>query len=944
MNPNSNLRMKTPAKLRQLLVLLLLVITVTPLAHAQSATKLPFDPDVRTGKLPNGMTYYIRKNAEPANRAEFRLAVNAGSVLENDAQQGLAHFCEHMAFNGTAHFKKSELVDALEGMGVKFGPHLNAYTSFDETVYMLQVPTDKQELTDKALLVLEDWAQALSFDNTEIDKERGVVLEEWRLRSGAMTRIIQETMPVITNGSQYAKRLPIGLPDVLKNFKYDVLKDFYKKWYRPDLMAVVAVGDFDLDKMTEQIKTRFGAVPAKPNAGERPLFPVPDHEDTRIKVVNDPESQFTLLQIMFKHDNVPYQTDADFRNDLVSQLGAAMLTGRLDELKQTGQLSTLFNIVYDGGIQGIRAKSAMNIMGILNAEGAKKGTEIILTEIERARRHGFISTEFERQKAKMVKDAENQFNERQKTPSDQLAMQYVDCFLEAEPTVGPAKNLDLIKSFLPGITLDEVNAKFKSLLQQRNAVVVLAGAEKEGAKFPTEAEIQAKITALSSENVEAYKELVDDRPLIPTQPVAGKVASETKDAKWGITEWKLSNGAKVILKPTKFKDDELIMEAFSLGGTSKFSDADYNKSWACAQLIGQSGVGQFKESVLQKKLADKSVQIFPYVNDYEEGISAYSSVKDAETMLQLFYLYFTAPRQDSEAFAAFKETMKGMVGFSNGPEGQFRDSVAVTMAQHHLRRRPLTEARVNALDLQKSVMNYKDRFLEASDFTFVLVGNFDPEQIKPWVEKYIGGLPGMNRKEKYKDLGIEAPAGITKKVVKAGTDPKSMVSISIPGPLEYSEQNIYEMNAMLSVLRIMLRENMREEKGGVYGVGANARAASYPRQGYRVDINFGCAPERVDELIGAVWTEVKKLKAEGASEKNLLKVQEIDRRSRETDLQNNEWWQQTIRHMQLDGIPMSDLDKYNSWVDGLTGAKIAELAKKYLNEEHYIQVVLYPEK
>ncbi len=281
MNPNSNLRMKTPAKLRQLLLLLLLVITVTPLAQAQSATKLPFDPDVRTGKLPNGMTYYIRKNAEPANRAEFRLAVNAGSVLENDEQQGLAHFCEHMAFNGTAHFKKSELVDALEGMGVKFGPHLNAYTSFDETVYMLQVPTDKQELTDKALLVLEDWAQALSFDNTEIDKERGVVLEEWRLRSGAMTRIIQETMPVITNGSQYAKRLPIGLPDVLKNFKYDVLKDFYKKWYRPDLMAVIAVGDFDLDKMTEQIKTRFGAVPAKPNAGERPLFPVPDHEDTK---------------------------------------------------------------------------------------------------------------------------------------------------------------------------------------------------------------------------------------------------------------------------------------------------------------------------------------------------------------------------------------------------------------------------------------------------------------------------------------------------------------------------------------------------------------------------------------------------------------------------------------------------------------------------------------
>ena len=444
----------------------------TPAADAEQP--LPLWPQVQRGTLANGLTYYVLPHHQPEDRAAMWLAVNAGSLQEDDDQQGLAHFVEHMAFNGTAKYPKQAIIDYLEKIGMEFGPDVNAYTSWDQTVYQLQVPTDDPQFVATGLDILREWAGNISFDPVEVDKERGVVLEEWRLGRGAEMRIFQQQAPIIYGGTRYAQRLPIGKPEIIKGAPRDVAQRFYKDWYRPDLMAVIVVGDFDLDKMTEQIKTRFGAVPAKPNAGERPLFPVPDHEDTKIKVVNDPESQFTLLQIMFKHDNVPYQTDADFRNDLVSQLGAAMLTGRLDELKQTGQLSTLFNIVYDGGIQGIRAKSAMNIMGILNAEGAKKGTEIILTEIERARRHGFISTEFERQKAKMVKDAENQFNERQKTPSDQLAMQYVDCFLEAEPTVGPAKNLDLIKSFLPGITLDEVNAKFKSLLQQRNAVVVLA--------------------------------------------------------------------------------------------------------------------------------------------------------------------------------------------------------------------------------------------------------------------------------------------------------------------------------------------------------------------------------------------------------------------------------------------------------------------------------------
>lgn len=905
--------------------------------------RLPMDPDVRTGKLPNGMTYYVKRNVEPANRAELRLAVNAGSVLETDDQQGLAHFCEHMAFNGSTHFKKNELVDALEAMGVKFGPHLNAYTSFDETVYMLQVPTDKQELVDKSLLVMEDWAQGLSFENNEIDKERGVVLEEWRLRSGAMTRVIQEIMPVITNGSQYADRLPIGKPEILKNFKYEVLKDFYKKWYRPDLMSVIVVGDFDLDKMTEAVKAKFGAIPAKPNAGERPTFPIPDHADVKAKVVKDPESQFTLLQILFKHENTNYETEADYRNALIAELGCAMFTARLDELKQLGQLSTLFTFAYDGSIQGIRSKSALTAMSLLNAESAKKSTDIILTELERMRRHGFVQTEFDRQKSKVVTQAEQAFNERNKTPSDQLAMTYVEDFLESDPSLNPEQHLNLKKAMLPTITLEEVNAKMRSLMPEGNTVIALAGAEKEGSPFPTEQEILDKVKSLRTENVEPYKELVDDRPLISKPITAGKVVSATTDSKWGITEWKLSNGAKVVLKPTQFKDDEILMDAFSLGGSSRFDDRSYEKGWACDELIAHSGVGQFKEAVLQKKLADKACYVQPYMDDYHEGMYGSSSVKDLETMLQLVHLFFTAPRQDKDAYNAFLDDMKVQRGFSNGPEGRFQDTVMVTLAQGHKRRQPLTDERIAKLDLTQSYMNYMDRFMEASDFTFLFVGNFDPEKIKPWVEQYIGGLPGMNRVEKPKDLGISAPEGVVKKSFQAGKEPKSMVSITFPGTFEFSAQNMYEMDAMMGVLRIMLRESMREEKGGVYGVGANAVQQSYPKQGYRIQIGFGCAPERVDELVATVFNEIKRLQSEGASEKNLQKVQEIDRRSRETDLKDNRWWQENIKRMRLNGIPASAMDDYESWINGLTGAKIAELAKKYFSESHYTQVVLYPE-
>lgn len=909
-----------------------------------SSPNLIQDPLVRHGKLGNGMTYYIRKNSEPANRAELRLAVNAGSVLEDDDQQGLAHFVEHMAFNGSTHFEKSELVDALEGMGVKFGPHLNAYTAFDETVYMLQVPSDQEKQLDQALLVMEDWAQGLSFEDKEIDKERGVIIEEWRLRSGAMQRIMTEAIPAMLNGSKYAERIPIGKPEILKSFKYETLKRFYRTWYRPDLMAVIVVGDFDLDKMEAEVKSRFSKVPVTQNPVARPIIEIPQSNGVKAKVLTDKESQFNMIQVLFKHDNLEVKTEADYKNAVARDLVAGMITDRLDELKAKGDSPMLFGGLQDGLIAGIRAQSAFTAVSIFNPTGAKKALDQLLTELERARQHGFIESEFERQKTKYLKSIESQFKEREKTGSEKYAMEYVNCFLTNEPFPGIEAELELTKKLLPEIKLADLNVLIKQLLKPSDVMLMMIGVEKEGVEFPTEEEIIANFNSLSKSSLEPYQEFIDTRPLIAKLPKAGKILTMTTADKHGIYEVKLDNGVRVLLKPTNFKDNEIQMTAWSKGGTSKFSDSEFKSAWAAAAIIGGSGIGQFDQNVLQKKLAGKDVSVEPQIDDYTEGFYGISSKEDFETMLQLVYLYFTAPRMDKTAFATYQEEMHTIVGMMNGPDGEFRDTVSVTLAQHHPRKRPLTNELVDEVNLQAAYMAYLDRFQDASDFSFLFVGNFDPQAIKPALEQYLGSLPNLGRVENYKDRGISSPSGIIKREVFAGKDDKSMVSLTFPGKFEYSQENIFKMNAMLSVLRIMLRESMREEKGGVYGVTVNAQPTAIPNQGYKIQIDFGCAPARVEELIATVFEEIKKLKTEGASEKNLLKVQEIERRSRETDLLDNEWWISTIETFDLSKSPLSDIDAYGKWIEALNSENIAKTANQYIHEDNFIQVVLYPEK
>jgi zinc protease len=927
------------------LSLAMLVLLLSPLAalaqRIDLGAPLKLDPNVRHGVLPNGMKYYLQRNTEPANRVELRLAVNAGSILEDDDQQGLAHFTEHMAFNGSTHFKKNELVNYLESIGTKFGAHLNAYTSFDETVYMLQVPTDNPEILAKALLVLEDWAHGVSFDNEEIDKERGVVIEEWRLGRGADERMMQRYFPVLFKDSRYAERLPIGKKEILESFKYETIKRFYQKWYRPDLMAVCLVGDIDVDKMEATIKTQFGAIPKPATPVTRPNHPVPSHKEVLVAVEQDKEATMTIMQVMHMAPQWPKATVGDYRQMLVRDLAADMLSSRLTELKTAGKAPFLFAGANAGDF--IRGSSSFGGFGLMEPTQVKKGVEVMVTEMERARRFGFLPTELERSKKTMLSQKESDFRDKDNMESNRIVMEYVYNFLEGNPALGPEQEFEHAKQLLPTITIEEVNASIAAMITQENVKIILTGPLKEGIVFPTKEEVLELVSTIRSAAMEPWKDITDDRPLVSKEPAAGKVVSE-KQAPQGITEWTLSNGVRVIVKPTDFKSEEILFTAWSPGGSSRASDKDYWAADNCGQIISGAGAGVFSKATLDKKFADKKMELSPWVDDIYEGFDGSTRPEDLETLLQMVYLYHTAPRQDKEAFSSFQNDMKSFMAFSAGPEGAWRDSITSIMACGHPRKQPLTEARINSISQQNAFMFYLDRFGDASDFTYMFVGNVDLATFKPMVEKWLGGLPGNARKETWKDIGIKTPEGVVKRDIYAGSEPKSMVNLTFHGPATYSEETSFKLNAVVKVLNIMLRESMREEKGGVYGVRVSPEMKKLPQAGYKLTIQFGCAPENVEDLIATALNDIRNLQQNGPSEINLGKVRETLRREHETDIQDNMFWYRTLRRLYQNGDSPEAVTTYDKWVESLTAKDVQETAKALLNMDRYVRVVLWPEK
>lgn len=904
---------------------------------------LPIDQNIRKGTLKNGLTYYIRKNSKPEHKAELRLVVNAGSMMEDEDQLGVAHFVEHMCFNGTKNFEKNEIVSYLQSIGVEFGADLNAYTSFDETVYILPLPTDDEAAFQKGLQVLEDWAHNVTFEDEEIDKERGVVIEEWRLGRGADQRMRDQYFPILFKNSRYAVRLPIGKKETIENVPYDAVKRFYNDWYRPDLMAVVAVGDFDVDKMEATIKSRFGKLKNPKKERERNFYEVPGHDQTFVAITKDKEAAFTSVQLFYKAENVETTTLNDYRRDAIYQLYNGMMNQRLQELTQAADPPFIFGSTSFSSL--VRTKSAYASFAAVGESGIEKGLKALLTENERVLKYGFTQGELDRYKQIILNQYDQMNKEQDKTESGDYAAEYIRNFLTNEPIPGIAFENAAMKSLLTGISLDEVNQLASHWITKENRVVIITGPDKEGVVQPTEDEVLTMLDEAANMEIAPYQEEDLGSSLIATLPVPGKVTSSKTFDELGITELTLSNGVKVVLKPTDFKNDEIVMTAYSFGGTSLYPDEVAQSADNAADIVNMSGIGEFSAVNLQKMLAGKTVAVAPYISDLTEGLRGNCAPKDLETMLQLMHLYFTKVRYDSAAFASYIMRSKMiMQNIMQNPQYFYIDKVSRIMSQNHPRGGAFpTMEDLDKIDHQKALDIYKERFANAGEFTIFMVGNFSVEKIKPLLELYLGSLASQPNTETWKDLGIRPPKGVVKEVVNKGTDPKSMVTINFTGTKPYDKESNYYLRSLGDLLTIKLVEILREEKSGVYGVGASGSSSKRPYESYTFRVSFPCAPENTDDLIAATMAEIEKIKTEGVSEEDVQKIKETQRRDREENLKKNNYWLGQISAYYRNGTDLNSFNEYDKQIEALTGKEIQEAAKKYLNINNYVQIVLMPE-
>ena len=914
-----------------------------PPASAPLTTRLPADSAVRTGVLPNGLRYYVRANRMPEKRAELRLAVNVGSILEDNDQRGLAHFVEHMAFNGTRNFSKSAIVDFLELAGMRFGADVNASTGFDETIYMLQLPTDSARIMSQGLQVLEDWAHGVTFDSLEVEKERGVVIEEWRGGRGASSRIMDKQLPVLLRNSRYAERLPIGSDTSLRNFSQAALKRFYRDWYRPDLMAIVAVGDFDVAAMERDIRERFARIPRATSPRARTDAPVPDHDSTLVVITTDPEETQTSLSVYFKHAPRKGNTFADYRRSIVESLFDQILNERYYEITMKPDAPFVYAYGGQGGL--VRTKEAYSIGVGVKDGGAEKGLEAALIEARRLARFGVTGSELSRAQSNMLRGIEQAYAERDKTNSAAFADEYVRAFLEEESFPGIAYEFELYKRFVPEVAVEELNALAKELLPERNRVILASGPERAAVPLPSAATLLAQFAAVERAPITAYVDNVSAGAMIPTPPTAGRVTATTTIPELGITEWRLSNGARVVLKPTDFKADQILFSAFSPGGSSLASDRDAFVLENAGIAVDIGGVGSFDAVALEKKLAGKAAGASPFIGALEEGMSGSASPKDVETMFELIYLYFTAPRRDSSAWLAFMQSARAMMEHQSAdPASAFSDTLTRVMTNYHPRVRLVNSKMLDSLDLNRSIEFYKQRFAEAGDFTFMLVGNFAIDSIKPLVEKYLASLPTTGRQEKWVDNGVRPPTGVVKKVVRRGLEPKSQTIIRFTGPVEYTRANRFALNTLSEILNIRLREVLREDLGGTYGASASGGASRDPYPSYSFGISFGSAPDRVDKLVETVFAEIDSLRTNGPKQTDIDKVKETLRRTHETNQRENGYWLGQLSAYYRLGDDPRILLTYPQLVETLTPDLVKQSAIRFLRKENYVQVTLLPER
>jgi zinc protease len=930
-------------------LLLLFVSLFSGIAFAQitPAEKLTADPKVIIGKLPNGLTYYIRKNNKPEQKVELRLVVNAGSICEDDDQQGLAHMCEHQAFNGTTHFKRNDIVSFLQSIGVSFGNDLNAYTSFDETVYILPIPTDKPQNIETGFQILEDWAHNVTYLDSAIDGERPVILEESRLGKGADERMGRKIYPDYYAGSRYADRLPIGKDSIIKNFKYDVLRRFYRDWYRPDLMAVIVVGDIEPAQAEAMIKKHFAALTNPVNERPRVYANVPAYTKDKALVVTDKEATdyYSLINYSAKR-KYPDTTVADFKNYIIKNIYSTLLNQRLKEVAQ--KENPPFVNASAGFESDARGYESFNAGVSTGSSDPVKGIDASVQELERVKKYGFTQAELERVKKSLQNNIDRAYNERDKTPSSNYVDEYSSNFLDHEPMPGIEKEQVYYQYLLPQITLQNVNALSTGLKNYSNMFVAIMGPEASGnIVLPTNDSLLKSVLTTEKLPVMPYEEKVMANSLLQQEPTGGKIISAIKSNSLGTTELILSNGITVTLKSTNFKSDEILMSAVRSGGKNNYGLTDkYNANYL-VPVITTMGVGDFSPTDLKKMLAGKTATASPVFTDVADGFSGSSSVKDVETMLQLLYLYVTAPRKDTALFASFiqkNKSQSALIRFN--PQSAFIDTTYNVLYNNN----PLTPIIMpkseyfDKINVDRVLQIYKEHFADMSGMHFTFVGNFTDQQIQPLVEKYIAGLPVTKNKFIAVDNKVRPQKGKVDINVYKGTEAKSLILTFYTGETTYSEDLDLKAQAVSEVLNIKIIEDLREKIQGIYTGGIYAKLSKIPYQHYSFVLELPCGPEKIDTLIFAANQEIENLKNNGPSVEDLNKVKQQWLEANKTAMKENNTWLQSLQDIVYKGNDADRFLQYEKYVNALTLKDIQDTAKLLLNGTNVTTAILRPAK
>jgi zinc protease len=930
----------------------LLVISVLGIAalftNIQAQTTLPMNPKVKTGKLDNGLTYYILPNKKPENKVELRLAINAGAINETDDQQGLAHMCEHMAFNGTTHFKKNDIVSFLQDIGVGFGSDLNAYTGFDETVYILPIPTSKPENLEKGFQVLEDWAHNVTFNNEDIDGERPIILEESRLGKGAGDRMFRKLFPRLYKGSLYANRLPIGVDSIIKNFPYQNIKSFYRDWYRPNLMAVIVVGDITAEKAEAYIKKHFTGLKNPDAIRERKYAEVQAYTASDALVATDKEATSYNVSVQYpafkKEASV---TDADYKNDIIRSLFSAIFNQRLQELTQKENPPFVFG---SGGFGASYARGydafALNAGSGSNNPGA--ALTAVMQEAERAKRFGFTQAELDRAKKSYLNRIEKAYNDRDKTESASLVEECISHFLEGEAMPGIEVEFDLTKKMLPAITLQDVNNVLDVIKGDRNKIVTVTGPEAaNGMKLPDSLQLLQLTAAAEKADLKPYEEKAVAANLLSKMPKAGKVVSKKANAKLGTTELKLSNGVTVLLKKTDFKNDEIVMAASRYGGKNEYTIKDkYNAEYA-TQVVGTMGFGDFNPVDMRKVLAGKTASVRDVFSDTRDGFGGNSSVKDVETMLQLLYLHVTAPRKDTALFNSFIQKSKSQIAMLGAnPQAAFVDTFYKTMFSNN----PLAPVAVphaeyyDQVKVDRLLEIYKAHLGDVSGMQFAFAGNIDEAVMIPLIEKYIASLPSSGKKFTYTDNKVRTAKGKINLNAFRGKEEKSLILAVFSGDAPYSDDAALKADALTEVLNIRIIEELREKVQGIYGGGIFGGLEKVPYAAYSFVAQLPCGPEKADTLTKALLNEINKIRSKGIEESYLTKVKQQWKEAHKEAIKSNNSWAGNLVESKVAGDDIDRFVNYEKYVDKLTAADIKSAANIYLNGTNLLVASLMPEK